>query len=53
MFAGSLPGKTQTMPLAIYAAMESNWVEALALSMLLILTSLMVLLAIRKVKHAA
>lgn len=53
MFAGSLPGKTQTMPLAIYAAMESNWVEALALSMLLILTSVLVLLGIRKVKHAA
>jgi molybdate transport system permease protein len=53
MFAGSLPGETQTMPLAIYAAMESNWVEALALSMLLILTSVVVLLAIRRVKHAA
>ena len=52
MFAGSLPGETQTMPLAIYAAMESNWVEALALSMLLILTSVVVLLAIRRVKHA-
>jgi molybdate transport system permease protein len=53
MFAGSLPGETQTMPLAIYAAMESNWAEALALSMLLILTSVLVLLAIRRVKHAA
>jgi len=53
MFAGSLPGETQTMPLAIYAAMESNLVEALALSLLLILTSLTVLVGIRKVKHGA
>jgi ABC-type sulfate transport system permease component len=41
------------MPLAIYAAMESNLVEALALSLLLILTSLTVLVGIRKVKHGA
>ena len=52
MFAGDMPGQTRTMPIAIYKAMESNLAEALALSVLLVLSSLLVLLLIQRVKHA-
>lgn len=37
MFAGNLMGRTQTMPLAIYIAMESDLTAALVLSALLII----------------
>ncbi len=37
MFAGNLMGRTQTMPLAIYIAMESDLAAALVLSALLIM----------------
>jgi len=37
MFAGNLMGRTQTMPLAIYIAMESDLAAALVLSALLII----------------
>lgn len=37
MFAGNLMGSTQTMPLAIYVAMESDLTAALVLSALLII----------------
>jgi molybdate transport system permease protein len=37
MFAGNLLGRTQTMPLAIYLAMESDLTAALVLSAILIL----------------
>ena len=37
MFAGNLQGRTQTMPLAIYLAMESDLTAALVLSAILIL----------------
>ena len=37
MFAGNLMGRTQTMPLAIYIAMESDLAAALILSALLII----------------
>ena len=47
MFAGNLRGRTQTMPLAIYLAMESDLPAALALSTLLILVSFSVLLSMR------
>jgi molybdate transport system permease protein len=36
MFAGSLPGRTQTLPLAIYAALESDVRAAQALSIVLV-----------------
>jgi molybdate transport system permease protein len=35
LFAGNLPGTTQTMPLAIYAALESDVLVAVALSLAL------------------
>ncbi len=47
LFAGNLPGVTQTMPLAIYIAMEGNLVTADALSVVLILFSFLVLAAFK------
>lgn len=46
-FAGNLPGVTQTMPLAVYIALETDLDAAVALSVLLVLLSLAVLLAVR------
>ena len=43
MFAGNLTGETQTMPLAIMSAMESNLDSALAMSVLLLAGSIIVL----------
>ncbi len=47
MFAGSLTGRTQTMPLAIYAALESNLDAAVALSVLLLAVSFALLVGAR------
>ncbi len=49
MVAGSFPGRTQTMPLAIYAALESDLEAALALAALLVLVSLGLLGGLRRV----
>ncbi|MGE5231150.1 MAG: ABC transporter permease [Deltaproteobacteria bacterium] len=46
-FAGNLPGVTQTMPLAVYIALETDVEAAVALSVLLVLLSLAVLVAVR------
>jgi molybdate transport system permease protein len=46
-FAGNLPGRTQTMPLAVYLALESNPGQALVLSVLMIGISFAVLLGLR------
>ena len=44
-FAGNLPGRTQTMPLAIYISQSSNRMdEAIALSLILVLISLVVMI---------
>ena len=43
MFAGNSPGRTQTMPLAIMTAMETSLDTALALSVLLLCTSIVLL----------
>lgn len=51
MFAGNLMGRTQTMPLAIYAAMESDLTAALVLSAMLIVVSFSVLLGVRLLLH--
>jgi molybdate transport system permease protein len=51
MFAGNTIGRTQTMPLAIYIAMQSNLTAALVLSGLLVLISFAVLLAVRLILH--
>ncbi|OIQ11801.1 ABC transporter permease [Neomoorella thermoacetica] len=49
MFAGNMPGVTQTLPLAIYMAMDSNLEAALVMAALLVLVSFAVLLAVKKV----
>ena len=43
MFAGSFRGRTQTMPLAIYAALETDLGASLALGTLLVVVSALVL----------
>jgi molybdate transport system permease protein len=49
LFAGNFPGRTQTMPLAIYAGLESNLDSALALSLILVAVSFGILFAVRAV----
>ncbi len=46
-FAGNLPGTTQTMPLAVYVALQSNTDGAIALSLLMLAVSLAVLIGLR------
>lgn len=47
LFAGNLPGTTQTMPLAIYMALESDVRVALALALVLATVALALLLLLR------
>lgn len=49
MFAGNFPGRTQTMPLAIYSGLESNLDTALALALILVVVSFGILFAVRAV----
>ncbi len=46
-FAGNLPGRTQTMPLAVYVELQSDLDSAVALSVLLLIMSFTLLLALR------
>jgi molybdate transport system permease protein len=46
-FAGNFPGRTQTMPLAVYLAMESDPEAAVALSLVLLTVSVAVLAGLR------
>ena len=46
-FAGNFPGVTQTLPLAVYSALEVSRDEALALSLVLLAVSLTVLISLR------
>jgi molybdate transport system permease protein len=46
-FAGSFPGTTQTMPLAVYQALETDPEAAIALSLLLLLVAAGVLIFLR------
>jgi molybdate transport system permease protein len=46
-FAGNLAGRTQTLPLAVYLALEDDRDAAIALSLVLIAVSLVVLVALR------
>jgi len=48
MFAGNLQGKTQTLPLAIYTALESDVRAAQALSLLLVVVAFGLLLVLRR-----
>ncbi len=47
-FAGNLPGTTQTMPLAVYVALEQDPDAAIALSLVLLLVCVAVLLVLRE-----
>jgi molybdate transport system permease protein len=49
IFAGNFPGRTQTMPLAIYLGFELDLQSALTLSLVLLTLSLVVLLVVRGV----
>ncbi|MGH9264714.1 MAG: ABC transporter permease [Acidimicrobiales bacterium] len=46
-FAGSLPGRTRTLPTAIYAGLQTRPESAIALSLVLLAVSLAVLAALR------
>jgi molybdate transport system permease protein len=46
-FAGNLPGRTRTLPLAIFTALEQDPDTALALGVVLLAVSLVVLVALR------
>jgi molybdate transport system permease protein len=49
LFAGNFPGRTQTMPLAIYLGFEVNMQSAITLSVILIVVSLAVLVIAKRV----
>ena len=49
LFAGNLSGVTQTMPLGIYMTLESNPQVAVALALVLALTSIGILTLVRLV----
>ncbi|WP_067813305.1 ABC transporter permease [Actinomadura kijaniata] len=46
-FAGNFPGRTQTMPLAVYLALETDPQAAIVLSLVLLAVSVLVLAALR------
>ena len=46
-FAGSFPGQTETMPIAVYYALENDPDAAIALSLVLLLVSIVVLASLR------
>ncbi|MGB9357733.1 MAG: ABC transporter permease [Acidimicrobiia bacterium] len=47
-FAGNLQGRTQTMPLAVFVALESDRDTAVAISLVMVVVSLVVLIALRE-----
>lgn len=46
-FAGNFPGRTQTMPLAVYLALETDLQAAIVLSLILLIVSVTILAALR------
>ncbi|WP_306209990.1 ABC transporter permease [Actinoplanes sp. RD1] len=46
-FAGNFPGRTQTMPLAVYLALEQDLDAAIVLSLLLLVVSVVILACLR------
>ena len=48
-FAGNMPGITQTMPLAVYIALQSDVEAAIALSVVLLAVSITILILVRLV----
>jgi molybdate transport system permease protein len=51
IFAGNFPGRTQTMPLAIYIGFEIDLNIALALAIILICFSFSVLVFVKGILH--
>lgn len=47
-FAGNLPGITQTLPLAVYVALETNTAAAVAMSLVLLGVSTVILISMRQ-----
>ena len=47
-FAGNIVGRTQTLPLAVYQALEGNPDVAIALSLVLLVVSLSVIASLRE-----
>src|SRR6185503_16350558 len=46
-FAGNFPGRTQTMPIAVYIALETDPDAAIALSLVLLVVSVLILVSLR------
>lgn len=46
-FAGNLPGRTQTLPLAVFVALESDRRAAVAISLVMVVVALAVLVGLR------
>lgn len=46
-FAGNFPGRTQTMPLAVYLALETDLQAAIVLSLILLVVSVVILASLR------
>jgi molybdate transport system permease protein len=53
LFAGNLTGRTQTLPLAVYTAMESDLRAARALALVMVVASFALLLVLRRVSSEA
>ncbi|MEU8157228.1 ABC transporter permease [Micromonospora sp. NPDC048986] len=47
-FAGNYPGRTQTMPLAVYLALETDLESAIVLSLVLLVVSVGILVSLRE-----
>ena len=47
MFAGSFPGTTRTMPVAVYLTLETDLDGAIVLSLVLLLVSVGILVSLR------
>jgi molybdate transport system permease protein len=47
-FAGNFPGRTQTMPIAVYLALETDPDAAIALSLVLLVVSVIILVSLRE-----
>ncbi len=47
-FAGNFPGRTQTVPIAVYLALETNPDAAITLSLILLVVSLAILVGMRE-----
>jgi molybdate transport system permease protein len=46
-FAGNFPGRTQTIPLAVYLALETDLQAAIVLSLVLLVVSVAILVGLR------